>query len=419
MESIPEPLLLLSATSLIGSSSESVITGSDDRPPAIANFLDALVAFFPHVAATVAAHSLSAAECNMPHPSPVEILHNVWSLGPKLCQSTSAVDDLTQYLLKIHACAIQETFQQGIENCEKVWSTLSARRWRTPTPQTFVEISKKVLHCVKSFCESQNVEDLARRLPTLMHLYERHLQGLLEGELFLLDMAAPPCFSVRIYFDELFTPLRRISLIISTLQSSTFQRLSTLPIHVTCISNLPPSPPPFANYTSSESLVTAFYRDNYAPTSHHDDQDIAEAIEYHVSTTLWELANTSMHVASQPHSESLLIQYHHLSKSSEAPFPYIGVSRPSCLQCRLYIKAYNTHSEKVTPYSVQGRFCDIDFQSRKVGAYTLPGTTKELDSLIGKQLRVWIRDIVTHVVDIKVKGIERRRKRILSCPSQY
>ncbi|KAG6908977.1 hypothetical protein DXG01_002585 [Tephrocybe rancida] len=196
-------------------------------------------------------------------------------------------------------------------------------------------------------------------------------------------MAAPPCFSVRIYFDELFAPLRRISLIISTLQSSTFRRLATLPIQVT--------------------LVTAFYRDNYIPTSHHDDQDIAEAIEYHVSTTLWELANSSMHVVSQPHSESLLIQHHHLSKSSEAPFPYIGVSRPSCLQCRLYIKAYNTYSEKITPYSVKGRFCDLDdFQPHKVGAYILPGTTEELDSLIGKQLRVWIRDIVTHVVDTKL-----------------
>lgn len=209
LDSISESLLLLSATSLVGSSSECVITGAE-KLPAIASFLDALVAFFPvnqesgkvfamtltlssqQVTATVAAHSLSNSECTISHPSPKEILHKVWSFVPKLCQSTSAhhVDELTQYLLQIHTCAIQETFQQGIDNCEKVWSTLSARRWRTPTPQTFVETSKKVLHCVKSFCESQNVEDLARRLPTLMHLYERHLQGLCESESFLLDMAA-------------------------------------------------------------------------------------------------------------------------------------------------------------------------------------------------------------------------------------
>ncbi|KAG6908974.1 hypothetical protein DXG01_002582 [Tephrocybe rancida] len=431
---ICDSLLLFSAPSFIGLNAEHVVAEDENsKPPSIASFLDALVAFFPvnqgsgrvfamtltlacdQVTATVATHRLTPFQSTVSHPSPEEILHKVWSHVPVLCQSTNThhVDELTQYLLKIRVYAIQETFQQGIDNYEKILSILSARAEHSPALETLIKTSKGFLGAVKSFCDNRDASYFALKLPHILRRFKMQLRRLLKGDLKLLNMASLPCFTIPIFLDKLYTPMERIAVIMSTLKSPTFQHSSTLPFQVTYINNMSPSTCP--NSTFSESYIAAFYRDNYSPAQ-YEEQDIIKAIDNQVSNTLL-VFKTAPIMILQPHSESLLIRHHHLSKSSEAPFPYIAVSRPSCIHCRLYIKAYNIYGNKFPPFSIHGRLRDVNFpQKPRVGSYVFPDITEELDALIVKQLMAWIRDIVTDLLNLAVKQIANYRKTYSKMP---
>jgi hypothetical protein len=200
--------------------------------------------------------------------------------------------------------------------------------------------------------------------------------------------------------------------LLKTAQNHVFQEIIRLPLDVIpVLTNPAPSNP--LNRPSDQE-IRSFLAHCYGKYTSDDEPIVSEVLEKKSSEVLRAIRLRSILDIKPPHCECTLVHYL-LSQQKSAPYPYIAVSKFSCLTCGLYLAACRKYGKQK---GEEGRV--IRFQTRGCHADVTPlvalptgPTTAELDAFVEEDVLNAVKEIVKVVLRSSVNR-ERERMRRLS-----
>ena len=156
----------------------------------------------------------------------------------------------------------------------------------------------------------------------------------------------------------------------------------------------------------TDSAVADFIRAGYLPDSFTGfrKEYVEKATAMLARTIFRNLRSGNYRSICTPHPECVLIQHHH-NNSHFLPLPYIGDNHPLCLQCEIFLHAYNKHA------CTTGRTV---FSARERDGHLIPyflPTVDGADDPIIDDLIVGMRACLNAVVIAAVKDLSINMRR--------
>lgn len=225
------------------------------------------------------------------------------------------------------------------------------------------------------------------------------------ADIYHLLVGLPKHFDIVRYTEKLSAPALHISRLLKIAQNRKFKEIFKLPTNVLEVKTrhtpVKPLNPP------SHRDIRLFLAHCYGSPGSEDEDIVAEVIDNKSANVLRAIESCSTLDIDPPHCECTLV-CHHLSQQS-TPFPYIAVSKPSCLTCVLYIAA-------CAKYRRQGGGA-IEFQTRGYNAdatrlVALPNSTEsstsDLDDFVKREIMDAVQKILKVILRTSVKEKMRR-----------
>ncbi|KAK7682097.1 hypothetical protein QCA50_014683 [Cerrena zonata] len=437
--SIPETLRLLSALSYDISSSSRLagIPKAEKRfngDRLVRKLLDAL-AFFLHtrpnrgdhfamtltivhgeIVATVAANTPD----DIPHTgpsSPQVILHTVWKhmlaysgTTPKRTENT----EFTTYVLETHLPLLRSRLSKWRVCYESFRQRCSRYRQRDSLSVALVNYlddADKIFCATLAFSESaeplsnQTIgefmthirlsNNLSRQLAKLSDNDREILSGLqrLSGKATITKRY----LDVIRFGEKLASPIIHINRVLQFCTDPKYQDFLTKTFGIRILPNAPirsiDMPTRLESWTKAE--VAVFLHRSYKTIgwSGRSRETIADTID-HLSGIVMDNIGSSR--ISGPHCECLLMQHHHKEAQGELIMEtYIAMSKPCCLQCGIFLDAYNQVVTNGPLFFIRGR--DLHIRPSVVpsidvalDASIVEKMTKRLDLLIGYTLHAYM-----------------------------
>lgn len=199
--------------------------------------------------------------------------------------------------------------------------------------------------------------------------------------------------------EKLAGPLIHINAILRFCTNPKYQDSLTKTFRIRIVPNPPASidmPTQFDNWTKTE--VAAFLHRSYMSIWPYGDPE--GAID-HLSGIIMD--NIGKSRISGPHCECLLMQHHHSEAGGEPIMAsYIGASKPSCLQCGLFLDAYN----ETVP---NGPLFFIRSRANHTYPSVVPFIDAVMDASIVEKMRVKLNKLIATIVDVQMQKIGAAR----------
>lgn len=194
------------------------------------------------------------------------------------------------------------------------------------------------------------------------------------------------------YANKLCSPIVHLATFVRVSSSSRFCDLLKLNFRI----HIVPNPTTAVNKQTlsqawhDEATVAAFIREAYT-SFFNGNAAVEKIITTLARNTVQQLREDDTRDVSGPHCECLLIQYHH-NNPHLLTHPYIAVSKPCCLQCSIFLDAYNDYADRLdrVAFSIKAR-------SNRVYPCVLP-TLAEADASIVNHMRSSIKRVVCTIV---------------------
>lgn len=163
-------------------------------------------------------------------------------------------------------------------------------------------------------------------------------------------------FNLSRYGNKLPSPLIQIETILEFCISSTYQYLfeKSFKVHA-CPCPSKPTSSSLPDDWKTEDKFKTFINEIYQNTAWDDSAETSEALINDLSATA--VKKISLTSTARPHCECLLIQ-HHYTTGTTIMESYIAISKLSCLQCGIFLDAYNENFSE-QQFFIRGRHNNI------------------------------------------------------------
>ncbi|KAJ2917363.1 hypothetical protein MD484_g3054, partial [Candolleomyces efflorescens] len=439
-------------------------TELDPQIRKVAKILDAIVHFLPTTKGPVFALSLEVNETNVRmtvagdtqehfrkafNQTPAQFIQSIWTGMHSIATSQGPpAKDLIASLFQRHEVKLMQRFEKRKDQCREFfrvakepdfWSTLSAHQRRlvvaaedifeyTSTFFNFPqEKRRKMYPRIYSRLQEASVRYKASKKDPMENMeWVRALESTVQdnpskfsiavlGSLTSIPFSANPSkpFDLIRYIDKLLSPSIHAARLCRTGKDPFFQSIMHLPLNVDFVSTTPPPSTPLNKPSNQE--VRSFLDDCYGEYALEEQEIVSAVLDLKLAEILTELDRRHTLQLLPPHCECSLINHHH-SHHDSSPYPYIAVSKLSCLQCALYAAACRKYGRKVgkeseskngeglIPFQTQG--CRTD----AIPLVSLPtGATPELGAFVEEDILSAVKEIVRVCLRDAVQGEKKRR----------
>ncbi|KAK7689587.1 hypothetical protein QCA50_007379 [Cerrena zonata] len=202
--------------------------------------------------------------------------------------------------------------------------------------------------------------------------------------------------------EKLAAPLIHIDRVLYFCRTPKYQDSLTKPFRIRIPSN-PPTPVdvPTRFDTLTKAEIAAFLRSSYMTIKwpYDDPETVTDAIEHFTGIAVDNVGKSRI---SGAHCECLLMQHHHSEAHGEPIMAtYIGLSKPCCLQCGIFLDSYNLAVPNGPLFFVRGR-------NNHACPSVVPSIDAELDASIVKNMRARLIMLIAYIVDAYIKKIYAR-----------
>ncbi|KAJ3511366.1 hypothetical protein NLJ89_g4140 [Agrocybe chaxingu] len=418
---------------------ESPSPNSDPDMQKLAKLLDAIASFLPtkpkaglvyamtlrisatssHI--TIAGNNADHFKADAEGRHPEATINTIWSKMRSICTSEGderkhRIEDLLIFLFKTHMDKMRARYQKGDEICRIFFNVLdTSNAWNNLPEGTIklLENAQKIYSAsTKFFALSDDVETYMAAFHqslirsqreytskkddlTLAHsaMYEKLAEEQFDATMGAVGSTSNEQrrrprerFSLDRYMGKLVSPAVHALSLLSVAGGSLFRRVQHLPLFVTVIH--PARSSSFKIPFPDQATIRSFLEDAYG------DEDVSEEIDVRTLVIDERLLAIGPELTGHkqlngPHCECFLINHHHTLQ--DVPYPYIGVSKLSCLQCGLYIEAYQAYVKQQTSSLplFRTRGCRAD-----VIPYLLPSASTAMDTFIEEHIISAVKQVV-------------------------
>ncbi|KAK7446725.1 hypothetical protein VKT23_014419 [Stygiomarasmius scandens] len=238
----------------------------------------------------------------------------------------------------------------------------------------------------------------------------RPLESAVEQEMASNDDLAPSMrFDFERYINKLLSPCNHIRNLFSASSHSPYNSATSLPLDVqTVVSDIEA----VSFDIPSESDITSWLDRLYTliPREDRDDDHQSSIVRSVYSTIVNQLSrggNAKLNIQ-EPHCKCVLVRYHHLHSHGQfGPYPYIAVSKSSCLLCALFVAAYRHHASnqpELTAFDIAG--CN----SQIIPSQLPLGLENDLDQEITNCVLESIDKLMVHYLSKKLYQYKHAKK---------
>ncbi|KAK7682098.1 hypothetical protein QCA50_014684 [Cerrena zonata] len=330
------------------------------RPNRGDRFAMTLTVVQDEIVATVAANTTD----DIPHSdssSPQVILNTVWrhmlacsGTTPKSTEHT----EFATYVFETHLPLLRSRLSKW-RVCYETYRRRSSRLRESNSPSatvtSYLDNVDKIFSATVAFSESseplsnQSVGEFMTHI-RLCHNVSRQSAKLSNGDRKLLtsfqrisgkSIIKKRYIDIIRFGEKLASPLIHIDRVLSFCTNPKYQDFLTKRFRIHILPNPPPRcvdiPARLENWTTAE--VAVFLHRSYKTIPCSDPEFVADAIDHLSGVVVDNIGKTQI---SRPHGEFLLVQHHHNEARGEPMMEtYIAMSKPCCLQCGVFLDAYN------------------------------------------------------------------------------
>ncbi|CAA7267500.1 unnamed protein product [Cyclocybe aegerita] len=371
---------------------------------------------------TVAGNDVEHFEPDSEGRHPEALINAIWSKMRGICTSEGDerkrhMEDLLIFLFKTHMDKMRARYQKGDEICRIFFSVLdSSDAWNKLPKDTIkiLEIAQKIHSAsTKFFALSDNIEAYmaafhqslirsqrdynSKNADDLSLAYIAMYEKLAEEQFETTKGAVGSTdneqrrrpgkrFSLDRYMGKLVSPAVHALSLLSVADGSLFRRVQHLPLSIAVIH--PARSSSFKIPFPDQAAIRSFLEDAYGDEDLSEETDVrALVIDERLLAIGPKLAGHKQ--LNGPHCECFLINHHHTLQ--DVPYPYIGVSKLSCLQCGLYAEAYQKYVKQQTSSLplFRTRGCGAD-----IVPYLLPSASTAMGTFIEEHIISAIKQVV-------------------------
>ncbi|KAK7682102.1 hypothetical protein QCA50_014688 [Cerrena zonata] len=378
------------------------------------------------VVATIAANEPRhlAASSHSEGKSPREILQNIWThmvacsgTEPK----TAEHNQLAIYLLQTHLPALRARLDKHSARY-KAYHQMYLNQQETmqwsDAAHTYLTTINKLFSATKAFCDTEltnettttflEIREMCHNLSTQGAALTNHdLDAIARVDTLVVAALEDPSkasktFSIPRYGNKLASSFIHIRAITKFCANPEYKELFNKPFRVhecvdTTTSKVPPLPADWKQADRIANAIKEVYMRIAAKNGGPTAETRADRIAKLSRTAAKKLATSGKKAISGPHCECLLIRYHHKEKS-KIMANYIAISKLSCLQCGIFLDAYNRSVKNGPVYFIRGRH-------NHVYPSVVLSIDSDTDDSITKEMRA-VLDLVIYEVVLKNENDE-------------
>lgn len=197
-------------------------------------------------------------------------------------------------------------------------------------------------------------------------------------------------FSISRYANKLASPLIHIETILEFCISPKRQGVFRKEFQIETCANPRETKGTLPDEWKTTKKLKTFIEDLYKSTGGSVDSDLCRTLIDDLST--FAAKKISLSLTARPHCECLLIQ-HHYKRGSKIMGDYIAVSKLSCLQCGMFLDAYNKCVSKEHQFFIRGRHNN---------AY--PAIVPNIDDTLDVDIEAKMKTALTQVISTFIDG---------------
>ncbi|KAJ2913004.1 hypothetical protein MD484_g7426, partial [Candolleomyces efflorescens] len=354
--------------------------------------------------------------------TPVEAIHFIWDALRSIVATSeekekrSRVSALLAFLYGRHEAKIQARFDKRKEQCKLFLELAKDPDFQSrcsPEQLKFLSAARKIFRATSVCLEFSKEEAISEKWTYFHYVLQEAQDSYVKKdvtpyswhtlELKVQNTVAPPRpFDFIHYVDKLLSPSIHAARLHKTTRSDAFQKILQLPLDVICVPTNPaPSKP--LNLLSDQEICS-FLAHCYGEYAPGDEAVVSEVLETTSAEVRRKIGLYSTLNIEPPHCECTLVHYHLGSLENSAPYPYIAVSKLSCLNCGLYLAACQKYGEQKRDR--QSLVAPIRFQTRGRHAEVTPllalpsgPTTAALDTFVEEDILSTVKEIMKSTAD--------------------
>ncbi|EAU87739.1 hypothetical protein CC1G_11017 [Coprinopsis cinerea okayama7 len=322
--------------------------------------------------------------------------------------------ELTAYLFKRHLTKLKNRFEKGRDQCAKFFELArQPESWSSYTPreQKYLSAAQKIFEMTADFLAQSRLDQQS--------CFALHCR-LLEARHSYIANEVPDALSMEFdlarYINKLLAPSFHILQLYKT--AASLRRILHLALDAI---HVPANTPPMnLLYPPSDDQIRAFFAGCYYEKSSESSEDgtddiVAEVLQDAFDKVRSQLSKSTHLNPTLPHCESTLVR--HLLATGSTAYPYIAVSKLSCLICGLYLSAWRKYCEEMKrrPSADVILTSLVEYRTRGcngivVPLLTLPSMRNDaLDILITKHVIKTVKAIVNAILKTSVDNEMMRR----------